>query len=111
MRLLAGFLAVVFSFSASSFSEKAIEKKQLPTEAVETIALIKKGGPFPYPRDGAVFGNREKLLPARERGYYREYTVRTPGARDRGARRLVAARSGELYYTDDHYRSFRRVIE
>jgi ribonuclease T1 len=84
---------------------------QLPPEARETLALIKAGGPFPYQRDGAVFGNREGLLPKRSRGYYREYTVRTPGARDRGARRIVAGRAGEYYYTDDHYRSFRRIIE
>jgi ribonuclease T1 len=84
---------------------------QLPAEARETLALIKAGGPFPHQRDGALFGNREGLLPKRERGYYREYTVTTPGARDRGARRIVAGRGGEYYYTDDHYRSFRRIIE
>ena len=80
-------------------------------EALETLALIRKGGPFPHQRDGVVFSNREKLLPARERGWYREYTVRTPGERTRGARRIVAGRDGTLYYTDDHYRSFRRVLE
>ena len=111
MRLAAGLLALVFSLSALGFSEKEIEKKQLPREAVETIALIKKGGPFPHERDGVVFGNREKLLPARERGWYREYTVRTPGERTRGARRIVAGRDGTLYYTDDHYRTFRRILE
>ena len=88
-----------------------IEKKQLPREAVETLALIKKGGPFPYERDGVTFGNREKMLPLRERGWYREYTVKTPGAKDRGARRIVAGRDGRLYYTDDHYRSFKRILE
>jgi len=86
----------------------AVEK--LPGEARQTLALIEKNGPFPYPRDGAVFGNREGLLPKRERGYYREYTVKTSGAHDRGARRIVAGRAGEYYYTDDHYRSFRRII-
>jgi ribonuclease T1 len=111
VRLVAGFLAVVFSLSAFCFSEKAIEKQQLPKEAVETIALVRKGGPFPHKRDGAFFGNREKLLPQHERGWYREYTVKTPGARDRGARRIVAARDGTLYYTDDHYRSFMRILE
>lgn len=111
MRLFAGLLALAFSFSAFCFSEREIEKKELPREAIETIALIKQGGPFPYARDGAAFGNREKLLPARERGWYREYTVRTPGERTRGARRIVAGRDGTLYYTDDHYRSFRRVLE
>ncbi|MEW6689548.1 MAG: ribonuclease domain-containing protein [Pseudomonadota bacterium] len=84
---------------------------ELPAEARSTAELIRKGGPFPYQRDGAVFGNRERLLPERERGWYREYTVRTPGAKDRGARRIVAGRDGTLYYTDDHYRSFRRIIE
>lgn len=83
----------------------------LPAEARQTIALIRKGGPYPHERDGVVFGNYEKLLPAKGRGYYREYTVRTPGAKDRGARRIVAGRGGELYYTDDHYRSFRRIKE
>lgn len=111
MRLLAGFLALVFSFNAFCSAERGIEKKQLPREAIETVGLIKNGGPFPYQRDGVVFGNREKLLPARERGWYREYTVKTPGAKDRGARRIVAGRDGTLYYTDDHYRSFKRVLE
>jgi ribonuclease T1 len=84
---------------------------QLPPEARRTLALIKAGGPFPYSKDGSVFGNREGLLPRRNRGYYREYTVRTPGARDRGARRIVSGAPGEYYYTEDHYRSFRRIIE
>jgi ribonuclease T1 len=111
VRLFAGFLALVFAFGACGFSEGEISGKQLPREALETIALIRKGGPFPHLRDGVTFGNREKLLPARERGWYREYTVNTPGARDRGARRIVAGRDGTLYYTDDHYRSFRRILE
>jgi len=103
---LAAFLlatAVVFQ------GEIAVQK--LPSEVRQTLALIEKDGPFPYSRDGAVFGNREGLLPKRERGYYREYTVKTPGARDRGARRIVAGKGGELYYSDDHYRSFRRIIQ
>jgi ribonuclease T1 len=111
VRLLAGLLGIAFAFSALGFSEGTLEKKQLPAEAVETIGLIKKGGPFPHERDGVVFSNREKLLPARERGWYREYTVRTPGERTRGARRIVAGRDGTLYYTDDHYQSFRRILE
>ena len=82
---------------------------QLPREARRTIALIEAGGPFPYRQDGATFGNRERLLPAQPAGYYREYTVPTPGSRDRGARRLVLGDSGELYYTADHYRSFTRI--
>ena len=84
---------------------------ELPYEAQQTLVLIKNGGPFPYRRDGIVFGNYEKHLPLRQRGYYREYTVKTPGSRDRGARRIVAGRSDEYYYTDDHYRSFRRIRE
>ena len=111
MRLFAGFLALVFSVGALGFSEREIEKRELPREAVGTIVLIKKGGPFPHQRDGVTFGNRERSLPARERGWYREYTVKTPGAGNRGARRIVAGRDGTLYYTDDHYRSFKRVLE
>ena len=88
-----------------------IAAAELPGEARQTISLIRKGGPFPFLRDGVVFGNFEKRLPTRARGYYREYTVRTPGARDRGARRIVAGKGGELYYTDDHYNSFRRITE
>ncbi len=84
---------------------------ELPAEARATIRLIKQGGPFPYERDGTVFRNFEKRLPLRERGYYQEYTVPTPGARTRGARRIVAGRGGELYYTADHYRSFVRIRE
>ena len=84
---------------------------ELPYEAQQTLVLIKNDGPFPYRRDGIVFGNYEKHLPLRQRGYYREYTVKTPGSRDRGARRIVAGRADEYYYTDDHYRSFRRIRE
>lgn len=86
-----------------------VELADLPAQARETVALIRSGGPFPYRRDGVTFGNRERLLPPAPRGYYREYTVPTPGARDRGARRIVAGREGDLYYSDDHYRSFRRI--
>lgn len=88
-----------------------IDAAELPVEARNTIVLIKKGGPFPYRKDGTVFGNFEKRLPLHERGYYLEYTVPTPGARDRGARRIVAGKAGELYYTDNHYQSFKRVRE
>lgn len=111
MRLLAGFFALAVAFAALGFSPGEIEKKRLPREAIEVIALIRKGGPFPHERDGVVFGNRERLLPARERGWYREYTVRTPGERTRGARRIVAGRDGTLYYSDDHYRSFKRILD
>ena len=86
---------------------------ELPVQVATTLALIRAGGPFPYRKDGTVFGNRERLLPPRPRGHYTEYTVPTPRARTRGARRIVAAgeptRTDELYYTDDHYQSFRRI--
>ncbi|WP_424184870.1 ribonuclease domain-containing protein [Actinokineospora sp. G85] len=79
----------------------------LPEEARDTWALIEKGGPFPYPRnDGTTFGNREGRLPKQPGDYYKEYTVPTPGSRDRGARRLVTGESDEVYYTEDHYESF-----
>ncbi len=81
----------------------------LPPEAQQTITLVDRGGPFPYDRDGITFGNREGLLPAQANGYYREFTVSTPGSADRGARRIIAGRDGQRYYTDDHYESFRRV--
>lgn len=96
--------------AAAAFSAD-LAVRDLPPEARATLALIRAGGPFPYARDGVVFGNREARLPKRVRGYYREYTVPTPGRHDRGPRRIVAGRSGELYYTDDHYRTFRRIIE
>ena len=82
----------------------------LPREARQTVALIDRGGPFPYDRDGATFGNRERLLPARPGGYYREYTVPTPGEDDRGARRIVSGDGDrQLFWTADHYASFARV--
>lgn len=92
---------------------------ELPREAGETLVLIKNGGPFPFRKDGIVFNNREHRLPSRPRGYYTEYTVPTPGRADRGARRIIAgqggtgspATGGEYYYTDDHYETFRRILE
>ncbi len=83
----------------------------LPPEAQETLKLIHRGGPFPYGKDGSTFGNRERRLPSRERGYYKEYTVKTPGSRDRGARRIIGGMGGEFYYTSDHYNTFRRIKE
>jgi ribonuclease T1 len=87
----------------------------LPPQAQRTQQLIVQGGPFPYDKDGTVFHNRERLLPMNRRGYYREYTVRTPGARDRGARRIVCGglpptAPDACYYTADHYASFRRIV-
>jgi ribonuclease T1 len=84
--------------------------EELPIEAQETIQFIDQDGPFPFERDGITFQNRERLLPQKPRGYYREFTVITPGEDDRGARRIVAGEEGELYYTDDHYASFQEVI-
>ena len=74
------------------------------------MKLIARHGPFPYEKDGAVFENREALLPSRHYGYYREYTVPTPGALDRGARRIIGGRRGDRYYTADHYTSFRKIV-
>jgi ribonuclease T1 len=107
MRLLAALALACFS---AAFAGEIVGER-LPVEARETLLRIKAGGPFPYRQDGRVFSNREMLLPMKRQGYYREYTVRTPGTRDRGARRIVAGSSGEYYYTDDHYRSFRRIRE
>ena len=82
----------------------------LPAQAAQTVALIERGGPFPYPRnDGAVFHNNERALPGKSDGYYREYTVPTPGSADRGARRIITGSEGEVYYTPDHYGSFLRL--
>ena len=103
-------LALLLACSAVLGFSGDVDVKALPPEARQTLALIQAGGPFPHARDGVVFANREGLLPRRERGYYREYTVATPGRRDRGPRRIVAGRGGEYYYTDDHYRSFRRIM-
>jgi ribonuclease T1 len=122
-RLLLAFgLTLLVSFSAQARSHvhglASIAWADLPVQAQQTLALIRAGGPFPYPRkDGSVFSNREGALPRQARGYYHEYTVPTPGSRDRGARRIIAGSgpgrdvrtSGEYYYTDDHYASFRRI--
>jgi len=92
-----------------------IRVAELPKQGRETFELIRLGGPFPYDKDGGVFGNRERLLPAQKRGYWREYTVTTPGSRDRGARRIVcggpARAPHSCYYTADHYASFRMIVE
>lgn len=83
----------------------------LPAEARDTLRAIKHGGPFAYSRDGAVFGNFERILPKHSRGHYREYTVKTPGVRHRGARRIVCGPLPECYYTADHYQTFKRIQE
>ncbi|HEY8609190.1 MAG TPA: ribonuclease [Noviherbaspirillum sp.] len=111
-------LALALSFAVMARGHdglKTISVRDLPAEARHTLLLIKQGGPFPYAKDGRVFGNYEGVLPRQKRGYYHEFTVKTPGARNRGARRIVSggepATSGEYYYTDDHYATFRRIQE
>jgi ribonuclease T1 len=114
-------LAVV-ALLALGIGQAWLSADPLPTNAVvaqlsedersaiqTTVGLIRAGGPFPYSKDGSEFGNREGRLPQKGPGYYREYTVETPGSPDRGARRIVSGGSGELYYTPDHYRSFVRI--
>lgn len=111
--LLVLWLAVgsAFALSPDQAASDTVTVAELPREARQTLALIKEGGPFPYDRDGITFGNFEKRLPSQPRGYYREYTVKSPWRRDRGPRRIVAGKQGEYFYTEDHYRSFRRIIE
>jgi len=96
-------------------SPETVHVAQLPGAGKETFELIRRGGPFPHDKDGTVFGNRERLLPGSTRGYYREYTVPTPGVRHRGARRIVcggpATQPAACYYSADHYASFRKILE
>lgn len=95
----------------SATQDGTISVAELPVEARETLRDIKRGGPYAYDRDGVVFGNFERILPKQSRGYYHEYTVKTPGVRSRGARRIISGKSGEYYYTADHYQSFKRIRE
>ena len=88
-----------------------IRESQLPAEGRRTLALIRQGGPYPYTRDGVTFGNFERILPRKASGYYKEYTVPTPGESDRGARRIVAGQAGDKYYTADHYETFKFIAE
>ncbi len=115
---LAAGVAVVPSAEArpaqSLAAQSTVTLAALPPQAQSTYRLILSGGPFPYEKDGSVFGNRERLLPRAPRGYYQEYTVKTPHARDRGARRIICGghaptRPASCFYTDDHYASFRRI--
>lgn len=96
-------------------NEATVLVAELPKQGRDTYGLILRGGPFPYDKDGMVFGNRERLLPASQRGYYREYTVKTPGLRERGARRIVCGGQPRTpdacYYTADHYASFRKIVD
>jgi len=106
-------LASPLAAGKTSDAGSEIRIDALPAEAREALERIRTGGPLPYERDGVVFGNRERLLPERPRGYYHEYTVKTPGVRTRGARRIICggaiASTSECYYSDDHYRSFKRI--
>lgn len=117
---VAGALVAVGPVAARSASPQlaaaTVYRAALPPEAQQTAEVIRRGGPFFYSKDGSVFGNRERLLPAKARGYYREYTVKTPGANDRGARRIVCGghqptRPDTCYYTGDHYASFARIVQ
>jgi ribonuclease T1 len=93
--------------------QETVAIAQLPKQAVTTLRQIQAGGPFPFEKDGIVFGNRERLLPSHPRGFYHEYTVPTPRARDRGARRIVCGgprrQIDNCFYSDDHYASFKRI--
>ena len=114
LRLLIVFYLTIssaFGLSLDNATVNPVFAANLPSEARYTLALIKNGGPFPYSRDGVVFGNYEKRLPIKARGYYREYTVKSPWRRDRGPRRIIAGQAQDYYYTEDHYRSFRRIVE
>lgn len=117
LRALLTLLIALFAFPAGAAIED-IALADLPPEAHATLRLIQRGGPFPHKRDGLIFRNFERRLPVKPRGYYLEYTVRTPGVRTRGARRIIAGRGApgdvrkaEYYYTDDHYQTFWRIRE
>jgi len=99
------------SYFSGEGSADVISVSKLPLEARDTYRLIKQGGPYPYPRDGIVFSNHERQLPKKPRGFYHEYTVKTLGARNRGARRIVCGVVPDCYYTDDHYQTFKRIKE
>ncbi|RFU45797.1 ribonuclease [Paraburkholderia sp. DHOC27] len=115
--LISGAFARDFWASGNSDNQVqgTIAVAQLPREAVNTLNLIAAGGPYPYEKDGIVFGNRERLLPPHRRGFYHEYTVPTPRSRNRGARRIVCGgplqRTDNCFYSDDHYTSFNRIVE
>ena len=95
-------------------TQATMSRAELPRQGLETYDRIFQGGPFPYDKDGSVFGNRERFLPPNTRGYYREYTVKTPSSRNRGTRRIICGgqpkQPDACYYTADHYASFRKIV-
>jgi ribonuclease T1 len=108
------FPAVAGAFERGSSSKPSISVSELPPEGRHTLSLIRQGGPFPYPaKDGSTFSNRELRLPKQPRGFYKEYTVKTPGSRDRGARRIICGGKSQqdCYYTGDHYATFKSITE
>ena len=102
--------ATAHSIASAATSPPVRSQDALPPEVAVTLALIQRGGPFPHRQDGVVFENREGELPVRPRGFYHEFTVETPGAHDRGARRIITGSGSEMYWTDDHYQSFERIV-
>jgi ribonuclease T1 len=116
LALLGAAVLVTAAAARTGNADATIALAELPAPARQTEQLIRRGGPFPYAKDGTVFFNRERVLPQQARGYYREYTVKTPGARDRGARRIVCGGRQPVapdacFYTADHYASFRRIVQ
>jgi len=110
--LPAGAQAQTYHAAQNAHADLAIiSNAELPPQARDTLRAIRNGGPFAYPRDGVVFKNYERALPEHARGYYHEYTVKTPGTHGRGARRIISGATGEYYYTADHYQTFRRIRE
>jgi ribonuclease T1 len=99
------------TLTAVQTNTDVIQVSVLPSEARTTLQLIKSGGPFPYSKDGTVFNNYEGLLPDKPSGYYHEYTVITTGSQDRGSRRIISGANNEYFYTDDHYKSFKKIME
>ncbi|GGJ48320.1 hypothetical protein GCM10008938_37910 [Deinococcus roseus] len=108
---LLGAVVLLLSSLAGAKSLPVVKLSQLPVQAQTTYRLIQQGGPFSYKKDGTVFQNREKLLPIKPRAYYHEYTVSTPGMNTRGARRIICGPVMDCFYTEDHYRSFRRIVK
>jgi ribonuclease T1 len=112
--VLVAMLWLPLSTQAAQLSQgglSSIPVAELPAEARDTLRAIKQGGPFAFARDGVVFNNFEAVLPRQKRGYYHEYTVKTPGVHNRGVRRIISGKIDEYYYTADHYQSFKKILE